>query len=158
MDFVRPSYLQFYIHSARYVYRLCTTKTHKITTASQTTKFKPLKITVLPHMRISAHTHMRRPIHVWDIVLSYTRMGVQYEYTWLNDCVQLYSQQWTIPAWMHRLHACMPVICFPGVHVSRTHSYPYIIACFPIHQLPASHSDICILGKYVVSYIATCFL
>ena len=52
---------------------------------------------------------------------------------------------------MDALAACMPVIyvSHAGVRVSRRHSYPYIIACFPIHQLPTSHSDICVLGKYV---------
>ena len=36
---------------------------------------------VLPHMRMLAHTRMGH------IVMSHTRMGVRYEYTWLNDCV-----------------------------------------------------------------------
>ena len=44
-------------------------------------------IAVLLHMHMLAHTRMGRPIRVWDIVLSHMRMGVRYEYTWLNDWV-----------------------------------------------------------------------
>ena len=52
--------------------------------------------------------------------------------------------------------ACTPVICvFHGCVFLVDIAIP---ACFPIHQLPTSYSDICVLGKYLVSFIAICFL
>ena len=55
-----------------------------------------LNKTVLPHMRILAHTRMGYPVRVWANIMSHTRMGVPYE------------------------HACMVVhsctTCTPGIN------------------------------------------
>ena len=41
-----------------------------------------------PYAYVGPYTHMEHPIRVC-IILSHTRMGVQYEYTWLNDWVYI---------------------------------------------------------------------
>ena len=94
---------------------------------------------ILSHMRISTHTRMGYPIHVQDIVLSHTCMGVRYEYTWLHAYSYIAMQQWTIPAWMHRLDACR---CYSGM------CFPRMCACFSQTQL--SHI---IIGMHVSLFI-----
>ena len=47
--------------------------------------------TVLPRMRITAHTRMGRPIRVWDNAVSHTRMGVPYEYTRMGRPIRVWA-------------------------------------------------------------------